>query len=205
MKPLIKICGINDFNVLQQLVSIDSIDYLGFIFYEKSVRNVSPEFLELVKEFEFKDKRPVCVYVNSDKDFVKETSSYFKDPILQFHGNGTSDFCNSFDNEFWKVLRINNQINVDEIIRYEKASGILFENYKKDQPGGTGESFDWSLINSVKDLDMKIILSGGINCENVDNAIDINPWCLDINSGVESSPGVKNIDLIKQLLDKINI
>ena len=102
-------------------------------------------------------------------------------------------------------MRINNQINVDEITRYEKASGILFENYKKDQPGGTGESFDWSLINSVKDLDIKIILSGGINCENVDNAIDINPWCLDINSGVESSPGVKSIDLIKQLLDKINI
>ena len=205
MKPLIKICGINDFNVLQQLVSIENINYLGFIFYEKSVRNVSPEFLEQVKEFEFKDKRPVCVYVNSDQDFIKETSSYFKDPILQFHGNETSDFCNSFDNEFWKVLRINNQINVDEIIRYKKASGILFENYKKDQPGGTGESFDWSLINSVKDLDMKIILSGGINCENVDNAIDINPWCLDINSGVESSPGVKNLDLIKQLLEKINI
>ena len=184
---------------------MDNINYLGFIFYEKSVRNVSPEFLERVKEFEFKDKRPVCVYVNSDQDFIKQTSSYFKDPILQFHGDETSDFCNSFDNEFWKVLRINNQINVDEIIRYEKASGILFENYKKDQPGGTGESFDWSLINSVKDLDIKIILSGGINCENVDNAIDINPWCLDINSGVESSPGVKNINLIKQLLDKINI
>ena len=132
MKPLIKICGINDFNVLQQLVSIDNINYLGFIFYEKSVRNVSPKFLEQVKEFEFKDKRPVCVYVNSDQDFIKETSSYFKDPILQFHGDETSDFCNSFDNEFWKVLRINNQINVDEIIRYEKASGILFENYKKD-------------------------------------------------------------------------
>ena len=145
------------------------------------------------------------MYVNSDQDFVKETSSYFKDPILQFHGDETNDFCNSFDNEFWKVLRVKNQINVDEIIKYGKASGILFENYKKDQPGGTGESFDWSLIDSVKDLDMKIILSGGINCENVDNAIDINPWCLDINSGVESSPGVKNINLIKQLLDKIKI
>ena len=140
-----------------------------------------------------------------DRDFIKETSSYFKEPILQFHGDETSDFCNSFDNEFWKVLRVKNQINLDEINRYKKAYGILFENYKKDQPGGTGESFDWSLINSVKDLDIKIILSGGINCENVDNAIDINPWCLDINSGVESSPGVKNIDLIKQLLDKINI
>ena len=100
-------------------------------------------------------------------------------------------------------MRINNQINVDEIIRYEKASGILFENYKKDQPGGTGESFDWSLINSVKDLDMKIILSGGINIKNVDNAIDISPWCLDINSGVESSPGKKDLNLITKLLNKI--
>ena len=54
MKPLIKICGINDFNILQQLAFIDSIDYLGFIFYEKSVRNVSAEFLERIKEFEFK-------------------------------------------------------------------------------------------------------------------------------------------------------
>ena len=70
MKPLIKICGINDFNVLQQLVCIDNINYLGFIFYEKSVRNVSKEFLVQVKEFELKDKRPVCVYVNSDKDFI---------------------------------------------------------------------------------------------------------------------------------------
>ena len=63
-------------------------------------------------------------------------------------------------------------------------------------------SFDWNLMNSVKLLDTKIILSGGINCENVDNAININPWCIDINSGVESSPGVKSIDLIKNLLDK---
>ena len=61
MKPLIKICGINDFNVLQQLVSINNINYLGFIFYEKSVRNVSLEFLEQVKEFEFKDKTSLCI------------------------------------------------------------------------------------------------------------------------------------------------
>ena len=203
MKPLIKICGINDFNVLNELLPIDNINFLGFIFYEKSVRNVSLKFLEQIKKFEFKDKRPVCVYVNSDQDFVKKTSSYFKNPILQFHGEETNHFCNSFDNEFWKVLRVGDQISADEIIKYKNASGIMFENYKKDQPGGTGESFDWNLIDSVKDLDMKIILSGGINSENVDNAIDINPWCLDINSGVESSPGVKNINLIKKLLNRV--
>jgi len=101
------------------------------------------------------------------------------------------------------VLRVKNKINIDEVYKYKNASGILFENYKKDTPGGTGESFDWNLINNIKDLDTKFILSGGINCKNVDNAKDINPWCLDINSGVESSPGIKNINLIKKLLNKI--
>ena len=99
-------------------------------------------------------------------------------------------------------MRIKNYINSEEVENYNDASGILFENYEKDKPGGTGMSFDWNLMNSVKLLDTKIILSGGINCENVDNAINTNPWCIDINSGVESSPGVKSIDLIKNLLDK---
>ena len=203
MKPLIKICGINDLDVLNELLDLDGIDFLGFIFYEKSIRNVSLEFLEKIKGLQFNDKRPVCVYVNSERNFIKKTSSYFQNPIFQFHGNETNEFCDSFKNDFWKVLRVKNKINIDEVYKYKNASGILFENYKKDTPGGTGESFDWNLINNIKDLDTKFILSGGINCENVDNAKDINPWCLDVNSGVESSPGIKNINLIKKLLNKI--
>ena len=88
---------------------------------------------------------------------------------------------------------------------YPDAAGILLENYQKGVHGGTGKSFNWQLIPKKVLKEHKIILSGGINSKNVDNAIDINPWCLDINSGVESSPGDKNINLIKQLLDKINI
>ena len=80
---------------------------------------------------------------------------------------------------------------------------MLFETYKKGQHGGTGKSFDWSLIDNIKDLDTKFILSGGINIKNVDNAIEVNPWCLDINSGVESSPGKKDLNLIKEFLNKI--
>ena len=60
-----------------------------------------------------------------------------------------------------------------------------------------------NLMNNIKDLDIKIILSGGINIKNVDNAIDINPWCIDINSGVESSPGFKDINLTNKLIEKI--
>ena len=203
MKPLIKICGINDIDILDELVMIDGITFLGFIFYDKSPRNVTNNFLEKINKFDFKDKKPVCVYVNADRDFINETSSNFRNPILQFHGDESNDFCSDFNKDFWKVIKVKDNESIKDYVNYPNASKILFENYKKGQHGGTGSSFNWDLIDNIKDLDTKFILSGGINIKNVDNAIDINPWCLDINSGVESSPGKKDLNLITELLNKI--
>ena len=87
MKPLLKICGMNNIEILNELISIDKINFLGFIFYKNSIRNVSEEFLKQIKACNFENKRPVCVYVDSNRNFIEETSLYFKDPILQFHGN----------------------------------------------------------------------------------------------------------------------
>tara|TARA_B100001027_G_scaffold18408_1_gene11072 strand:+ start:1047 stop:1658 length:612 start_codon:yes stop_codon:yes gene_type:complete len=203
MKPLIKICGINDIDILEELVMIDGITFLGFIFYDKSPRNVTNNFLEKINKFDFKDKKPVCVYVNADRDFINETSSNFRNPILQFHGDESNDFCSDFNKDFWKVIKVKDNESIKDYVNYPNASKILFENYKKGQHGGTGSSFNWDLIDNIKDLDTKFILSGGINIKNVDNAIDIKPWCLDVNSGVESSPGKKDIRLIQNLLNKI--
>lgn len=203
MKPLIKICGINDVDILDELVMIDGITFLGFIFYDKSPRNVTNNFLEKINKFDFKDKKPVCVYVNADRDFINETSSNFRNPILQFHGDESNDFCSDFNKDFWKVIKVKDNESIKDYVNYPNASKILFENYKKGQHGGTGSSFNWDLIDNIKDLDTKFILSGGINIKNVDNAIDIKPWCLDVNSGVESSPGKKDIRLIQNLLNKI--
>lgn len=203
MKPLIKICGINDIDILDELVMIDGINFLGFIFYDKSPRNVTDNFLEKINKFDFKDKKPVCVYVNADRDFINETSSNFRNPILQFHGDESNDFCSDFNKDFWKVIKVKDNESIKDYVNYPNASKILFENYKKGQHGGTGSSFNWDLIDNIKDLDTKFILSGGINIKNVDNAIDIKPWCLDVNSGVESSPGKKDIRLIQNLLNKI--
>ena len=203
MKPLVKVCGIKELNILKELVNLDKIDFLGFIFYENSPRFISDDLIKRINEIDLRDKRPVCVYVDADKDFIKETSSSFQNPILQFHGSESNDFCKSFNKEFWKVIKIKNNNSIREIKNYPDASAMLFETYKKGQHGGTGKSFDWSLVDNIKDLDTKFILSGGINIKNVDNAIDINPWCLDINSGVESSPGKKDLNLITELLNKI--
>jgi len=200
MKPLVKICGINDLNILKELVKIDEVHFLGFIFYQSSPRNVTKDFLREIKNVNFKNKRPVCVYVNESKEFIQSTSSYFNNPILQFHGEETNEFCNSFKKDFWKVIRVEDEINNKIFSQYNDASAILFENFKEGQPGGTGSSFNWELLRNIKSLDMKVIISGGINIKNVDNAIDTDPWCIDINSGVESNSGIKDLNQINEIL-----
>ena len=203
MKPLIKICGVADGDNLIKLIKIEKINFLGFIFYKQSPRNATKEFINSISNLDFKNKRAVCVYVNADREFIEETSSYFANPILQFHGDETNAFCKSFKKDFWKVIRVKDAESIKLITNYPDASGVLFENYETGIYGGTGNSFDWNLMNNIKDLDIKIILSGGINIKNVDNAIDINPWCIDINSGVESSPGLKDINFTNKLIEKI--
>jgi len=202
MKPLIKICGIKDLNILNQLIELEAIDFIGFIFFEKSPRNVSNNFLNIVNGINLKNKRAVCVYVDASQEFIQQTSSNFQNPILQFHGNESNDFCKSFNKDFWKVIRVKDSNSINIVSDYPDASAILFENYSKGLYGGTGSVFDWSLLKNINKNDKKIIISGGINIENVDNAISVNPWCIDINSGVETSPGVKDLDLIKQVLQK---
>ena len=202
MKPLIKICGIKDLNILNKLIELEAIDFIGFIFFEKSPRNVSNNFLNIVNGINLKNKRAVCVYVDASQEFIQQTSSNFQNPILQFHGNESNDFCKSFNKDFWKVIRVKDSNSINIVSDYPDASAILFDNYTKGLYGGTGSVFDWSLLKNINKNDKKIIISGGINVENVDNAISVNPWCIDINSGVEISPGVKDLDLIKQVLKK---
>ena len=100
MKPLIKICGIAEKDNLIQLIKIEKINFLGFIFYEQSPRNATIDFINSISNLDFKNKRAVCVYVNADEEFIKETSSYFTNPILQFHGDETNTFCKSFKKRF---------------------------------------------------------------------------------------------------------
>ena len=204
MKPLIKICGINELKTLTELIMIEEIDFIGFIFYQDSLRNVSTNLLHQLKDIDLKEKRPVCVYVNASRSLIEETSSYFDNPVLQFHGDETNEFCKSFNKDFWKVIRVRDLSSIQNISEYHDASAILLENYEKGKYGGTGKSFDWHLLENIKTLDMKIIVSGGINIKNVHNAININPWCIDINSGVESSAGVKDLKLINEILEIYN-
>jgi len=199
----VKICGVNNLSILEEIVNLE-IDFVGFIFFEKSPRNLNNNFLELLTDFNFKKTKPVCVYVNPDEEFVYKTSSYLNNPILQFHGDEDSSFCESFGLEYWKAIRIKDKEDFIELKNYDSASAILMENHKDGFYGGTGESFNWELLKNINTGRHNLILSGGINSQNVDNALTTKSWCIDINSGVESEVGKKDINLIKNIVNKIN-
>lgn len=201
-KQKIKICGISNLLILKELIALE-VDYVGFIFFTKSPRNVSNDFLESLKEIDFKSTRPVCVFVNPKEEEVYQTSSYLTDPILQFHGDESDEFCESFGLDYWKAIRVKNETDLDLIDLYPSASAILLENHVPGTYGGTGESFDWNILDNSAELANNIVLSGGINSENVHNAITTNSWCIDLNSGVESEKGMKDIKLIKNILNII--
>ena len=145
INPKIKICGVSDIDILKQLISFN-LDYVGFIFYSKSPRFVDEAFLEKIQDIDFKDTRPVCVYVNADEDFIYKTSSFFNNPILQFHGDEDQNFCETFGLDYWKAIRIKNASDIEMISQYSSASAILLENHKDGVYGGTGESFNCLMV-----------------------------------------------------------
>jgi phosphoribosylanthranilate isomerase len=200
----VKICGISDLETLEACCELN-IDYAGFIFFEASVRNVDPDFLAKLHEVNFGTVRPVCVFVNPSEEEVYSAISYFENPILQFHGDETIDLCESFGMDYWKAIRMESKESLSLINEYESADAILLETYKAGMAGGTGESFNWDWITKEALDNIKIILSGGINLKNVDNGLNVNPWCLDINSGVESEPGMKDTTLITKIVETIRL
>lgn len=105
--------------------------------------------------------------------------------------------------DYWKTIHMQSEASLNAIENYSSADAFLLETFKKDAYGGTGESFNWSFITDELLANTNIILSGGINLKNIDNALTVKPWCLDINSGVESKPGIKDTLLIDTMIKKI--
>ena len=103
MKPLVKVCGIKELNILKELVNLDKIDFLGFIFYENSPRFISDDLVNRINKIDLRDKRPVCVYVDADKDFIKETSSNFEAGITYLASSG--------EDKSIRIWRINSNAN----------------------------------------------------------------------------------------------
>ena len=196
-----KICGITNLDDANVAVE-NGASAIGFIFYEKSPRTISINNAKSISKHLPKTIARVGVFVNHEKDFIHEAISKVPLDMIQLHSDETPDFCNQFDVPILKALRIKNEASLSIMDQYDVAV-FLLDTFSNDQYGGTGETFDWSVLN--RKFKTPIILSGGLNPENILDAIDaVNPSAVDVNSGVESSPGKKDFNKLKSLFKNLN-
>ena len=195
-----KICGITNLSDAQA-AAVHGASAIGFIFYEKSSRAISIEDAKFISRHLSNDISKVGVFVNHDKAFIEEAIRSVSLNIIQLHGDETPGFCNQFDVPVLKALRIKDKASLSVMDQYNVA-GFLLDTFSTKQYGGTGETFDWSLLNDK--LETPIILSGGLNPDNILDAIDsVNPAAIDVNSGVELSPGKKDHQKINLLFENL--
>ena len=195
-----KICGIT--NLVDAKVAVENgASAIGFIFYEKSPRAISIENAKSISKQLSYSVVLVGVFVNQNKDFIDKIISEVQLNMIQLHGDESSNFCNQFDVPVLKAVRIKNEASLSVMDQYNVA-GFLLDPFSNKQYGGTGETFDWSFINDQ--IDTPIILSGGLNPDNILDAIDsVNPAAIDVNSGVELSPGKKEHQKINLLFENL--
>ena len=195
-----KICGITNLSDAQA-AAVHGASAIGFIFYEKSSRAISIEDAKFISGHLSNNISKVGVFVNHDKAFIEEAIHSVSLNIIQLHGDESANFCNQFEVPVLKAVRIKNEASLSVMDQYNVA-GFLLDTFSNQQYGGTGETFDWSLIN--EQIDTPIILSGGLNPDNILDAIDsVNPAAIDVNSGVELSPGKKDHQKINLLFENL--
>ncbi len=181
------------------------VDALGFIFYAKSPRYIEAEqAARIIKKLPpFVDR--VGVFVNASvKEVVAAAGVGLS--YLQLHGNESVDYCRQIRQQLpscgiIKAFRVGEESQAENFLPYnECVDAFLLDTYMQGAEGGTGKAFDWTIIERLK-LQRPILLAGGLSPENIVNAIaEVQPFAVDINSGVESKPGVKEHARIKELL-----
>ena len=203
MKIFTKICGIT--NLEDALASIEAgVDALGFIFYPKSPRYIAPtEAFKIIKSIPEKIKT-VGVFVNESRNHIQEIIIETGINVLQLHGDESPEDCQYSNTEVWKGVRINSESELSTLNQF-KVDAFVFDAFQPDIYGGTGTMCDWD-IAKVAAKTQKVLLSGGLNPENIIDAITrVNTFGVDVNSGVESSPGKKDFGKIKQLFESLKI
>jgi phosphoribosylanthranilate isomerase len=198
----IKICGITRPQDALAAAA-GGADAIGMVFYPESPRAVSAaqarEIVAVVPPF----VTVVGLFVDEPADAVRRTLEDVPVDLLQFHGDETPDYCSQFARPWIKALRVRAETDVaGECERYHSGRGVLLDTWHEGKAGGTGKTFDWELGRVSTSL--PVVLAGGLDADNVGGAIKaLRPAAVDVSSGVESAPGIKDAAGIRQFIGAV--
>jgi phosphoribosylanthranilate isomerase len=203
----LKVCGMTSFEQLQKLDQL-GVDFAGLIFYKNSKRFVGNKLSDQKSEIRNLKIKKIGVFVNAEIDTLKKEVNEYGLTYVQLHGDESAEFCREVKDfvDVIKVIRISEQTDLEkELTVFEEACDYLLFDTDSKQYGGTGKQFNWNrLIQS--DVKKPFFLSGGIGLEDIDKIKNFHHpmfFAIDVNSRLESEPGIKNMEKVEQLMNAL--
>jgi len=199
----VKICGIT--NLEDALLSAKfGADALGFNFYPKSPRYISPRKAREIIEQLPKEVLKVGVFVNEDLNKIIDIAETAKLDALQLHGEETPEFARELkaktNLEIIKAFRVSPEFKPEGVLQY-RVDAVLLDAYSSKEHGGTGETFDWEIAKKVQEIFPKMYLAGGLSSENISDAIkSVHPFAVDSCSLLEKAKGLKDFQKVKDFI-----
>lgn len=199
---LIKICGITNLEDAIAAVNLGA-NLLGFIFAD-SPRKVEADTVKHIQRVLAGDVKTVGVFTDESDEVIRIMDECDL-TYAQLHGGQSENFARKLGaSRVIRVGRISDENSIDYLATFIEARYYLLDTYRSEKMGGTGETFDWSLAVRAKSLGKPIFLSGGLHPENVEDAIrTVRPFAVDVSSGVEASPGIKDHTKIKEFIHNV--
>lgn len=197
----VKICGLTNYEDAAAAMDMGA-DLLGFNFYPKSPRFVSPQ-----EAAQIINKLPAFidvagVFVNGSLEEIRDAISQCQLNWVQLHGDESPEFCQSLasvDVKTMKAVRVKDQSDIDRAEKYF-TDAILLDAFDPQKYGGTGVTFDWNIIGHIA---KRVFLAGGINPDNAAEAVKLGVYGIDVCSGIEAEPGKKDHKKMRELFDNI--
>ena len=195
----VKICGITSREDAIGAMEAGA-DALGFVFYSKSPRYIAPkvaaEIIASLPPF----ISNVGLFVNASGQEVRQIIERTGIDTLQFHGEESAEDCAPFLRQCIKAFRIANVESLQQLPAFHTRAWLL-DSFVPGEQGGTGVTFNWALAKQAVSLNRPVILAGGLSPENVQEAIrQVRPYAVDVSSGVESSPGKKDLNKVRAFI-----
>lgn len=204
-KVKVKICGITNWVDARRACEAGA-DFLGFNFYPRSPRYVDPATARAIVSRLPEHVAAVGVFVNEKEESMLSTARAVGLDYLQLHGDESPALVSRLRRSFAvvKAVRVRKSFRAAELRRFKDASAILLDGFDRRLRGGTGKTFDWSRARGTRRR-LRIFLAGGITAENVRDAVRaVQPYAIDVCSGVEAAPGKKDPAKIKALMRAVN-
>ncbi len=207
MNPIqIKICGVTNSGDAKLCVDLD-VQFIGLNFYSQSPRYIEPKVARQLVELLPNNTSAVGVFVDGEADEIRKTANIAGVRCVQLHGNFSPEIARELAREFRVILVFSTHA------RFRPKDALLFPNsdilidaHHPDLRGGTGQTCDWSAARETLPFARFLILSGGLNAQNVGRAIEaVTPHAVDVCSGVESAPGVKDHRAIKNFIGAVRL